>query len=175
MRRAHRALIVIDMLRDFMEKTGALYCGNRARRIIPFVKRTINKFRHSGEVIIYANDAHTRKDREFRLFPKHCVHGESGAEVIPEIAPTERDIIVPKKSYDATFKSRLVKILKMYKIKDVYLVGVCTSICVMETASSLTKYGFRVHIFEDGVADFDPDAHKFALKRMSFIYGAKIV
>ncbi len=169
------ALIVVDMLCDFLEEGGALYCGNRARRIIPFVKRTIERFRKNKHVVIYATDSHSRNDAQFRLFGRHCVSGSYGSRIIEEIKPDRGDFVVPKSTYDATFKSDLVKILKRHRVKKVFLVGVCTSICVMETASSLTKLGFGVNILKRGVADFDKSAHNFALKRMKLIYGAKII
>ena len=175
MARAKRALIIIDMLRDFLEKDGALYCGSKARRIIPFIGKSAESFRNKNDIVIYAQDNHTRRDREFGLFGRHCIRGTAGQEVIPEIEPRKRDYVVPKATYDATFRSKLIPILISKHIKDVFLVGVCTSICVMETASSLTKQGFRVHILKKGVADFDGKAHRFALKRMQSVYGARIV
>lgn len=175
MRKTRKALIVIDMLRDFMKKGGALYCGDKARSIIPFVKKTINKFRKENSLVIYATDSHKPKDKEFRLFGKHCVKGSTGSQIIREIIPQKSDWIIPKPTYDAAFESDLVKILKRHRVKKVFLVGVCTSICVMETASSLAKLGFGINILKQGVADFDTRAHNFALKRMKFLYGAKIL
>jgi nicotinamidase/pyrazinamidase len=45
---AQKALIVVDMLKDFMEQSGALFCGEECRRIIPFVVDTLEEMkRHS--------------------------------------------------------------------------------------------------------------------------------
>ena len=40
-----KALFVIDMLKDFINKDGALYCGEQCRKIIPFVKGKIEEFK----------------------------------------------------------------------------------------------------------------------------------
>ena len=32
-----KALIVVDMLNDFIDEKGALYCGSTSREIIPFI------------------------------------------------------------------------------------------------------------------------------------------
>ncbi|MBI4795827.1 MAG: hypothetical protein HY790_08340 [Deltaproteobacteria bacterium] len=48
-----KALIVADMLRDFMEPQGTLYLGAEAREIIPFVARKIEETRAAGGVVIY--------------------------------------------------------------------------------------------------------------------------
>ena len=53
--------------------------------------------------------------------------------------------------------------------------GVCTSICVMETVSDLRDRDFDVVVHKDAVADFDPEAHEWALQRMEKILGAKVV
>jgi len=47
-----KALLVIDMLNDFVEKGGALDCGDRAREIVPFVRRKIEEFRREKQRIV---------------------------------------------------------------------------------------------------------------------------
>lgn len=170
-----KALLVIDMLNDFLLKDGALFCGEKSREIIPFVKETIEEFRKNGHLVLYIRDAHKKDDPEFRLFRRHCVAGTKGAEVIDEIKPQAGDMQIPKTTYDGYYDSDLGKVLREKNIKEVYLTGVCTSICVMETASSLAKRGYSVYIYTKGAADFDQRAHDFALKRTQTIYGAKLI
>jgi len=55
------------------------------------------------------------------------------------------------------------------------VVGVCTSICVMDTVGGLVDRDYAPIVPVRGVADFDPEAHEFALKRMKKIYGARIL
>ena len=43
------ALIVADMLNDFLDPGGSLYVGAQAREIIPFVAQKIAEFRARGE------------------------------------------------------------------------------------------------------------------------------
>lgn len=172
---AKKALLVIDMLKDFIEEKGALYCGESSRTIIPFVKKKIEEFRKGKDAVIFIMDAHAPDDPEFKLFTKHCVDGTEGAQLGGGIKPERRDFIVKKTTYDGYYNSDLGKVLKKNNIKETYLVGVCTSICVMETASSLAKRGYKVTVYKDGVADFDREAHEFALKRMKSIYGAEVI
>ena len=42
------ALIVTDMLNDFLDPQGSLYVGPQAREIIPFVAQKIAAFRAPG-------------------------------------------------------------------------------------------------------------------------------
>ncbi len=168
------AVLVIDMLNDFVSPDGALYCGPSAREIIPYIKGLIKRKREEKAVIIYLTDRHLPDDIEFKRFRPHCIEGTKGAEIIPELTPTSQDYIVPKRRFSGFFETNLEEILKKEAIKTVHVVGVCTSICVMETVSDLCDRGYEVYVHSKGVADFDPQAHKFALERMEKILGAKI-
>jgi len=42
-------------------------------------------------------------------------------------------------------------------VEHVYLAGVCTSICVMETVADLRNRDYSTFIFRRGVADFDQE------------------
>ncbi len=170
-----KALFVIDMLRDFLEKDGALFCGQKARKIIPFVISQVENFRQREEPIIFICDSHAADDPEFSLFPPHCIQGTKGAEIIPELPVRKGDIIVRKKRYSAFFGTRLEAIIRKKQVEEVYVTGVCTSICVMDTVGDLRNRDYPVYVFAQGVADFDPQAHRFALKRMEKIYGARII
>ena len=172
---AKKALLVIDMLKDFIDKKGALYCGPQASGIVPFIKSRIEEFRKAKDLVVFVMDSHEPDDTEFKLFGRHCVAGSGGAEPAAGLEPHKGDAIVKKTTYDGYHNSTLGTILEKGRIRDVYLTGVCTSICVMETAGSLSKRGYKVHIYKDGVADFDQGAHKFALERMKKIYGAEII
>ena len=44
------ALIVVDMLNDFIDEKGALYCGQSARDIIPFVRLRLEAHRLAGSL-----------------------------------------------------------------------------------------------------------------------------
>jgi len=43
-----RALLVIDMLRDFIEPDGKLSCGPAGEAIVPFVKALLDELRSRG-------------------------------------------------------------------------------------------------------------------------------
>jgi nicotinamidase-related amidase len=64
-----RAVIVSDMLRGFMEEGYALYCGARARRIIPNIQKLLEQELAKGSKIFYLCDHHDKDDPEFTMFP----------------------------------------------------------------------------------------------------------
>lgn len=168
------ALFVVDMLKDFLNKDGSLYCGDSARKIIPFIKGKIEEFQKKGDLVVFICDSHDEDDLEFKMFPKHCVTNTKGAEIIDELPVGEKAIIIKKKRYSAFYGTELDNILNNYKISKVHVLGVCTSICVMDTVGDLRNRDFSVIIYEKGVADFDQQAHEFALQRMEKIYSAKV-
>ncbi len=169
------ALIVIDMLVDFIDRDGALYCGRTAEKIVPRILRKIQRAREAGDLVIYVADSHRPDDREFERFPKHCVKGTPGASVISDLKPRRGDRIVRKPGLSAFYRTRLESILKEKKIRSVEVVGVCTSICVMDTVGGLCYRGYPTIVDKKAVADFDRKFHEFALQRMEKTYGAKIV
>ena len=60
-----KALIIIDMLNDFIEEKGALYCGQNARAIIPFIQQRLRLYRKNNDPIFYLQDSHDKDDKEF--------------------------------------------------------------------------------------------------------------
>jgi nicotinamidase/pyrazinamidase len=169
------ALIVADMLNDFLDPGGSLYVGPQGREIIPFVAQKIAAFRAQGDVVIFVCDAHAPQDREFKLFPPHAVKGTWGAQVIPELPPAPGDYRVEKTRYSAFSHTNLDELLKQAEVTEVQVVGVCTSICVLETVKELFDRDIPAVVYRQGVADFDPEAHAFALKQMQRVLGANVV
>lgn len=169
------ALIVADMLNDFIDPAGALYVGASGREIIPFVARKVEETRAAGDLVIYVTDAHAPDDQEFSHFAPHGVKGTWGAQIIPELTVQPGDIRVEKTRYSCFAHTNLEDILKQEKVERVELVGVCTSICVMATAIELFNRDIPCRVYQDGVADFDPEAHAFALKHMARVLGVEVL
>ncbi len=169
------ALIVTDMLRDFIEPQGALYVGPQGREIIPFIARKTEEIRAQGGVVVYVCDAHALDDREFKYFAPHAVKGTWGAALIPELTLKPGDYRVEKTRYSCFYNTDLEEILKKEQVEAIEVVGVCTSICVMETVKEAFDRDLPALVYREGVADFDPEAHAFALKHMARVLGAQVV
>jgi nicotinamidase/pyrazinamidase len=177
-----KVLIVIDMLNDFVNEKGVLQFP-QAREIIDFVKRKIEEAKKNGDYIIFLMDSHKENDLEFNLFPKHSVKNTWGSELIDQLAYIvnksliggAKEFFVKKTRYSGFYGTDLEKILAKIKPEEVGVVGVCTSICVMDTVGGLRNRDYKVKVYADGVADFSDEAHAFSLGRMSSIYGATIV
>src|SRR2546425_6074781 len=84
-----RALVVVDMIEDFVREGGALYCGPSMARILPVIQREIARSRDAGESVVYLKDDHLPGDAEFQMFPPHAIVGTKGAQIVPELTPAK--------------------------------------------------------------------------------------
>ena len=108
-----KVLLVIDMLNDFMDPQGTLYCGDEARKIIPFIKRKIDEYEKKGEPVIYICDSHDEDDKEFTKFPPHAIKGTWGAEIISELKPHESGLVrIVEKQHIVVFITQIWSNLK---------------------------------------------------------------
>jgi nicotinamidase/pyrazinamidase len=169
-----RALLVMDMLNDFLLPEGKLSLGESGLAIVPTVKDAIRQSRSRREKIIYICDDHWPDDAEFLMFPPHCIEGSEGARIYHELSPQEGDLIIKKRRYSAFFATMLDLALRELGIKELVLVGVCTNICVFYTALEARNRGYDVTVLADAVATFDQEAHAFALKEMKTVLGVNI-
>ena len=166
------AVLVIDMLRGFLEEGYPLYCGGRARRIIPNIERLLEQELAQGSAVFFICDHHTPDDPEFKMFPPHCIDGTIEAEVIPELASYQGEVI-PKRRFSGFFGTTLEEKLKKLKPEKLIVCGVCTNICVMHTVADTRNRDYQVEVPVDCVASFDEGAHQFALEHIEKVLGAK--
>ncbi len=123
--------------------------------------------------MIFLADSHKPNDREFQMFPPHCVAGTWEARIIPELEVKD-SAIVRKRRYSCFYGTNLARRLGAIKPDLVEVVGVCTNICVLYTVADLRNRDYRVRVPARGVASFDRKAHLFALDQMRSVLGAEV-
>lgn len=170
----NKALIIVDMLNDFIKEDGALYCGQTATAIVPHIQKRLVKYREESDLIIYLQDWHNMDDLEFKRFPPHAIANTHGCDFIAELTPKVNEAIIKKKRYSGFYETDLDYVLKRNDISVVEIVGVCTSICIMDTVGGLANRDIKTIIPFNCVADFDQEAHRMALIRMNRVYGCII-
>ena len=170
-----KAVIVVDMLRGFLEPGHNLYGGEDCRAIIPATRAFLERERALGSLLVFLADTHDPDDLEFRMFPPHCLRGTPEVEVIPELADlAAAAIVVPKRRYSGFFDTPLDVVLSDRDVTEVAVVGVMTDICVLHTTADLRNRDYETTIVTDCVASFDPAAHEFALEHMRGVLGARL-
>lgn len=172
--------IVIDVENGFC-KSGNL-ASPRCDAVIPDVKRVIEARLRAGDTLFFTADTHDPNDREFEIFPVHCVRGTSEAEIVPELQPFLKNAtLIRKRRYSAFFETDLEARLKATKPNQVTVVGVCTDICVMHTVADLRNRDYRVLVPADAVATFDAPGHpgdevqRWSLAHLKGVLGATII
>jgi len=169
-----KALLIVDMLNDFIDEEGTLYCGEQINDIVPLIQNLLMDARAKKDLVIFIQDSHDEDDREFSRYPKHAVKGTWGNRIIDSLAPQPGEKVIPKKTLSSFYETDLEKFLIDENVGKVEVVGVCTSICVMDAVGDLTNRGYAVNVPSDAVGDFDQQAHAFALQRMKNVYGAEV-
>ncbi len=167
------AVLVIDMLRGFLEEGHPLYCGARARRIIPNIQGLLERELAQGSQVFFISDQHDPDDLEFKMFPPHCIAGTVEAEVIPELSGYAGEVI-PKRRYSAFFGTPLEQKLRELNPAKIIVCGVCTDICVLHTVTNARNRDYLVEVPVDCVASFDEKAHRYALEHMEKVLGARL-
>jgi nicotinamidase-related amidase len=170
-----RALVVVDMIEDFVRADGALYCGPSMARIVPVIQNEIARARATAEPVVYLTDNHLPDDAEFQMFPPHAIAGTKGAQVVPELAPTPDDVVIPKRRYSGFFGTDLDITLRERGVDTLRLVGDCTNICVLYTAADARNLGYAVEVPEGAVTSFDEEVHRDALRELEKTLGATIL
>lgn len=170
-----KALIVVDMQRGFLHPSGSLFCGEQAREIIEPIRERVLQEQGAGTDIFFTQDTHAPDDKEFDMFPPHCIRGSGEEDVIDELADlVVFGRVVPKRRYSAFFETDLAEQLSSLQPEEVIVVGDCTDICVLHTVAGLRSRDYKVEVPADCVASFDPQQHEWALSHMEKILGARI-
>ncbi len=167
-------LVVVDMLKDFIEPDGALTIGPPGEKIVPGLKKRVESYRQKGLPVIFVCDHHEPQDREFQVFPPHAIGGKTGSEIVPDLKPQAGEKIIYKRRFDGFFGTDLDLTLRERNIKNIEIAGVLTNICVLYTAAQARMLNYGVYVDPNLVASNDPDVHQFALKEMEKTLGVEV-
>jgi nicotinamidase-related amidase len=175
-------IFIIDMLNDFRD--GVL-ANPRMEFIIPKIIELIERRIATREdiKIYFLCDSHKQDDKEFRLFPPHCLEGTHGAQVIDELRryiKNDRSNVILKNQYSGFYKTGLDELLEREKLESVVLTGVLTEVCVLLNAEEFRYRGYETRIPRDCIETYDAPNHAaesindFAFNYMANILGARL-
>ena len=164
------AILVVDMLNDFVY--GALAC-DRGKAIIPATAQLLDAARKAGVPVIFCNDAHLRGiDRELALWGDHAIAGTEGAKVIPELNPSDKDYMVPKRRYSGFFQTDLDITLKELGVQTVVMTGLHAHMCVRHTSADAYSLGYDVVVAKEATDSFTEEDYIGGLAYLKTCYGA---
>jgi nicotinamidase-related amidase len=168
---SHKALIIVDMLCDFIEE-GAPMEVPSGRWIVENIAGEIRYAREKGRPVIFICQSHDKDDPDFDARPPHAVKGTPGAGVIDALEPQPGDHIVLKNGHSGFFRTNLEKILDELDIDEVFITGVATNTCVLYTAMDAIQRGFGVIVPGPCVAAITKEDHDFALRQINEVLKA---
>lgn len=92
---------------------------------------------------------------------------DQAAEIIPELVPTETDMVLTKWRYDAFVRSDFAERLAAAGRDQLVITGIYSSIGISATATSAFMRDIQAFIVADATADFSAEQHQDALHRAS--------
>ncbi len=98
---SRHAILIIDMLNDFANEKGSLYCpgAGRITKNLQDLMKWVREREGDDIQIVHIQEAHRENDADFRVRPVHAVRGTWGSDFIEELYPIEGEYIVPKRRH----------------------------------------------------------------------------
>ena len=147
----NRALVIVDMLNDFIRKDGSLYVKG-SETIIENIVTLKKHAQKKNWPVLYFNDSHESNDIEFETWPAHCITGTRGAMVIDEVKPhASDDYIFLKQKLSGFSNPDVVTILEKLEIDELIVAGVATEYCVANSVIAAVTFGFAVTVVVDAI------------------------
>ncbi|KAJ4413667.1 hypothetical protein N0V82_008396 [Gnomoniopsis sp. IMI 355080] len=186
------AIVVIDMQVDFCAPGG--YADHQGIpmepvvSIIPRIQALLAAFRHAGYQVYHTREGHrpdlsTLSLRELyrsRNNPsglgigdpgplgRLLVRGEPGHEIVPELAPLEKEPVIDKPGRSAFLHTDFKLLLDVRGIRNLVICGVTTDVCVSSTMRHANDLGLDCLIVSDACTAAKIELHD------SFLEGVKM-
>jgi nicotinamidase-related amidase len=158
----NKAVLVIDMVKDFTDMENGKVPNEGAGRILPAIHDFVQQSRAAGARIIWVIDTHraNKPDWELEHVRDHCTEGTPGVEMAPPLAALEEDYIIRKRRFSAFFGTDLDIVLRDLHVDTVFLAGTKTNVCIRATAQDAFSHNYHVVVPEECVATDKPHLHE---------------
>lgn len=184
------ALLLVDLLNDFLDEKGKL-----APRIGPMLEKTdlktqlgrlVQGARAAGVRIFYVPHGlhehsfddvkHLHPRWQWAMKNQLFWKGGWGADFYPSLAPREGDVIVSRhRAFDSFVNTDMLQRLREHKIEKVVLAGLTSHTCVESAGRHALEEGFHVTFLKDAVAEFTQEAHDAALTLSYPTFGHEVL
>ncbi len=153
------ALLIIDVQNDFLPG-GSLAVPDGDAIIVP-LNSMIATFQAAGLPIYATRDWHPANHCSFLenggSWPVHCVRGTAGAAFAPTLALPSDTVIISKdvqpaiNSYSGFAETALQEQLRSQQIVRLFVGGLATDYCVLNTVKDALAAGFQVLVIEQAI------------------------
>jgi nicotinamidase/pyrazinamidase len=170
------ALLIVDVQNDFLP--GGALAVKGGDEILPVLHGYVDLFQWHGLPIYWTQDWHPPNHCSFREqggpWPIHCVAGSAGALPPPSFPIPETAIIIhkatlpEKDAYSAFQETPLHGHLQAASIGQLFIGGLATDYCVLNTVRDARVLGYHVCLLTDAIraVNADPDDGRKAEEAM---------
>jgi nicotinamidase/pyrazinamidase len=171
MRMNRRALLVVDVQRDFCP--GGALPAPTGDRIVPAINAHMREALERRMPMYASRDWHPAMTSHFKPYggewPPHCVQGTSGADFHPDLRLPCGAIVIskgddPRQQGYSTFDGhtsdgeRLLDHLRRNRIVALSICGIATDYCVKQTTIDARRAGLEVSVLTDAIAGVEVHA-----------------
>jgi len=153
------ALLIVDVQIDFLPG-GSLAVPN-GQEIIPVLNRYIALFQAQQCTIVATRDWHPSNHCSFRsrggIWPPHCIADTTGAAFAPDLALPPEAVVISKattadaEAYSGFEGTALADRLHGLGVHRLFVGGLATDVCVLNTVKDAISAGFDVVLLLDAV------------------------
>jgi nicotinamidase-related amidase len=161
------ALIVIDMLNDFLAKWPEI----QKQHLISSINDLIGMMRQHNHPIIWVRQEFEPDLRD--AFPEMIrkgiritIKGTDGCRIVSSLDFAPSDLVIVKKRYSAFFNTDLEEVLERLMPDELILAGINTHACVRTTAIDAYQRDWKVTVASDCVDSYDREHHEISMKYM---------
>lgn len=151
------ALLITDIQKDFLPG-GALPIGS-GDEIIPVLNNYIKRFEDAKAHVLASRDWHPPNHISFKSqggpWPPHCIQQTAGAKFSPDLKLPEHTVVISKgtsperEAYSAFDGTSLAHELRTLGIKRLFIGGLATDYCVVNTVLDACKLGLETVVLMD--------------------------
>ena len=163
------ALLILDM------QQGVVGRFNPSADFLSRFSQTVKAARDADVQIVYVTLSFrpgypeaSRHNTKFtpKLPPGAFTEGDATSEIQPDIAPTEKDIVVVKRRISAFSGNDLDLVLSSLEIKNVVLAGIATGNVVFSTLRQAFDLDYAVTVLDDLCLDQNPEVHQVLIEKV---------
>jgi nicotinamidase-related amidase len=161
------ALVVIDMLHDFLESWEV----TRRQRLVSSINELVGSMRSLGYPVMWVRQEFEPDLRDaFREMKikgiRITIKGTQGCQIVSELAVAPSDLVIVKKRYSAFYGTNLDQVLKRLKPDTLIIAGINTHACIRMTAIDAYQRDWEVILATDCVDSHDQEHHETSLRYM---------
>jgi nicotinamidase-related amidase len=174
--REKTALIIVDMLEEFVRPDWTPYWVPDATDMVPKLQKLIAVCRQNEVPIIYTAYEFHPSGADFPRGAKYIpiYRGDvefvgqifTGPSIYSEIEPRPEDMVILKPTYDAFYGTKMDLVLKTLGVENIIVCGTMTNFCCGATARAGFMSGYNVVFGSDINATDDPEMQESELKTL---------